>query len=379
LSTSCNTQAQTALQRKVFVLQNKDEDYSSIHSTDTNYEDITQQLAQKLSLPILTQGQFLETLQSLSILPEEQQQQQIRYTHALTVTHYVDGQDILPQHEQYVLAIQPLQWEAVNKKRRRTKPSIQKILLHIKPHWIEFCPFQPDPRSGQPDLLLRAVTPQRGTGGNDGAIIYDLTAGWGQDSLWMALGGAAHVTMIERDPVVACLLQDALRRVHCIAQSSNRHDIGGGGGGKGSWQQRAADLSKKLDLQTGDARDVLKELLHNDTRSKQPDIVYLDPMFPPRTKKAAVKKGMQILHGLFAAANESAFDDADTATQQHIADEAREAEEAELLDLAFRAAKMKVVVKRPINAPTLGNDAFETKPSNVVKGSINRWDIYVKS
>ena len=29
-----------------------------------------------------------------------------------------------------------------------------------------------------------------------------------------------------------------------------------------------------------------------------PDVVYLDPMFPPRTRPSAVKKNIQILHSL---------------------------------------------------------------------------------
>ena len=33
----------------------------------------------------------------------------------------------------------------------------------------------------------------------------------------------------------------------------------------------------------------------------RPDVCYLDPMFPPRTRSEAVKKDMQILHSLLGS------------------------------------------------------------------------------
>ena len=109
----------------------------------------------------------------------------------------------------------------------------------------------------------------------------------------------------------------------------------------------------------GDAREVLQIVNPTDC-----DVVYLDPMFPPRQKQSAVKKGMTILHGLL---------------ETHIPDqddqESRTREEQELLDTALQVAKLRVVVKRPAKAPLLGDGS--TKPSHAMTGSVNRWDVYV--
>ena len=87
-------------------------------------------------------------------------------------------------------------------------------------------------------------------------------------------------------------------------------------------------------------------------------------MFPARTKSASVKKNMQILHGLL---DSQAIDDA-----------VRQLEEAELLGVAYEAARTRVVVKRPVNAEPLGGQQA-LKPSYSIRGSVNRWDVYVKS
>lgn len=311
--------------RQVCVVQDE-QDYNTYRHT------VAQHIAESLSLPLMTTPEFLA------------QQTEAGFTHMLCLEDYPES--ILDETDQYALAIKPTTMGETKRSRRKskTKPALPKI----KPFLIDLSPPTPTTRSG-PDLLLQAVAPQRVEGG---AVVYDLTAGWAQDSLLMAHGGASRVCMVERDPIVACLLQDALRRLNCIARSTSTS----------SWQQRAKDLDGTLSLQVDDARDVLSK------PTSQPDIVYLDPMFPPRTKTAAVKKGMQILHGLFETSQVA--DDESTAI--------RATEEAELLNLAFQSALVKVVVKRPINAPLLGLDETDLKPSNTVKGSINRWDVYVK-
>ena len=133
---------------------------------------------------------------------------------------------------------------------------------------------------------------------------------------------------------------------------------------------RATDLSNKLSFEENDAILVaqrfaqLKDSIDDDSGADRPDICYLDPMFPPRTKSALVKKNMNILHGLLETQSE---EDADQRRRQ----------EAELLKAALGAARQKVVVKRPVQAPPLGGDFVDKKPSNVINGSVNRWDIYV--
>eukprot|EP00957_Ditylum_brightwellii_P077426 5882692-Ditylum_brightwellii.AAC.1 len=91
-------------------------------------------------------------------------------------------------------------------------------------------------------------------------------------------------------------------------------------------------------------------------------------MFPPRTKSAAVKKDMQILHGLLQTnqkTHSNNDNDDDTAS---IIDNGQNAihkklnqkqanrleEERALLNAALDIAKNRVVVKRPLKAPPLG-------------------------
>merc|ERR1712038_1035576 len=76
-----------------------------------------------------------------------------------------------------------------------------------------------------------------------GATIMDLTAGFGQDSMMMALGGASKVTMVERDPIVSLLLDDALRRLKLLSEQNDTNLI------DDESRKRASDLFSKLDLQ----------------------------------------------------------------------------------------------------------------------------------
>ena len=82
-----------------------------------------------------------------------------------------------------------------------------------------------------------------------------------------------------------------------------------------------------------------------------PDVVYLDPMFPERTKSAAVKKKFQLLHHL----------------EQPCADE-----EA-LVKAALAARPRKVVIKRPVKGPLLAG----VKPSYQLAGKAVRYDVLV--
>ena len=278
-----------------------------------------------------------------------------RYSHALVVLPYQVG-----NMENYAVAIQSLSHDIRKSRRRRTvkKPTSQ-------PFFVDFCPPSSS-RLGQrfegqsgTDLLIKAVSPSKSGQGTKGAVVYDLTAGFGQDSLLMLQGGAAHVHMVERDPIVAALLFDGLRRLRLIAANGDSSDL---------QTQRAIDLSDRLTLEeTRDAVEVAKNTLSNPS-SVKPDVCYVDPMFPTRTKSAAVKKNMQILHGLLGSqANDGAQNEKATK------------EELDLLEAAWSLASKRVVVKRPISADYLGGSSEGgLKPSYAIKGSVNRWDVYVK-
>jgi 16S rRNA (guanine1516-N2)-methyltransferase len=268
------------------------------------------------------------------------------YTQALIVIPYH-----LEKISSYAIAIHDLCNDSKRCRNKRLKNKTKS-----QPFFVDFCPpinsrlgKRFEGHSGT-DLLLKAVSPRD-------QIVYDLTAGFGQDSVLMLHGGASHVVMVERDPVVAALLFDALRRVHLIASDGDPMD---------SHTQRAVDLSKRLTMEeTSDAIHVAKAVV-SDTSAQRPDVCYVDPMFPARRKSAAVKKNMQILHGLLSSqANEQA---ASTNEQ-----------ELNLLEAAWNLATRRVVVKRPINADCVGGTLPNgLKPSYEIKGSINRWDIYVK-
>jgi 16S rRNA (guanine1516-N2)-methyltransferase len=157
--------------------------------------------------------------------------------------------------------------------------------------------------------------------------IIDLTAGLGRDSYVLATAGA-RVTMFERQPIVAALLDDGLRRLRST----------------GDEQELA--IADRLSLQEGDSLDCLAAFAEQET----PDVVYLDPMFPERGKTAKVKKAMAFFHHLVGS-----DDDA-----------------ADLLPLALATARYRVVVKRPRHAPPLA----DLKPGLCFEGKSTRFDVY---
>ena len=192
----------------------------------------------------------------------------------------------------------------------------------------EFKPIQIDFVSGrlgyrqqhlQHELLIKACGPTKPAG----RTLIDLTAGLGRDALLLSAAGH-HVLMLERSPVIAALLEDALTRL-------GQHELG-------------LDLT----LQFGDAHQMLATL----TDDQRPDVIYCDPMHPSRSKSALVKKEMRVIRDLVGV-----DEDADS-----------------LLPLAISAAKQRVVVKRPRIAPPLAG----MKPHHQVVGKSSRFDVYLK-
>lgn len=170
------------------------------------------------------------------------------------------------------------------------------------------------------ELLVRAARVR----GVDEPTAVDATAGLGEDSLLLAAAGFS-VTLCERDRAIAALLADALARAADNPQ--------------------LATIVSRMTLVRADSTEVLASL------PEPPDVVYLDPMFPGRTKSAAVKKKFQLLHRL-----EPPCEDA-----------------SELLAAAVSACPRKVVVKRPVKAEPLAG----VRPSYVVAGKAVRYDVIV--
>lgn len=173
----------------------------------------------------------------------------------------------------------------------------------------------------QRELLVRAAH-VKGVPGTSTA--FDATAGLGEDSLLLAAAGF-HVTLCESDPVIAALLQDALRRAH---DAPALHDA------VARMRFREADSIAQLHA-----------------LEQAPDVVYLDPMFPERRKSAAVKKKFQLLHKLERPCSD----------------------ELELLQAAMDAKPRKIVVKRPPKGPYLAG----VKPTYSLKAKAVRYDCLV--
>lgn len=176
---------------------------------------------------------------------------------------------------------------------------------------------------GQP--IAKAV----GLKGGANPDVVDATGGLGRDAFVLASLGC-KVTLVERSPVVAALLEDGL------SQAKEDEEIG-------AW------VGERLRLVHADAVEWMNALEENDFS----EVVYLDPMFPHRTKSALVKKEMRLLQQLLGV-----DPDAD-----------------ELLPAALRIARKRVVVKRPDVAPYLA----ETKPTVSINSKKHRFDVYVKA
>ena len=155
--------------------------------------------------------------------------------------------------------------------------------------------------------------------------IVDATAGWGRDAFVLATMGC-RVHMIERSEIIATLLKDGVRR----AEQDEKIGL---------------LMKDKLSLTCGDSRKELSQVPF------EPEVIYLDPMFPHKEKSALVKKEMRML--------------------QHVV--GPDADADELLSLALTIATKRVVVKRPAYADFLAG----IKPQASIKTKKHRFDIYL--
>ena len=156
--------------------------------------------------------------------------------------------------------------------------------------------------------------------------VVDATAGLGSDAFVLATMGC-RVHMIERSDVIAKLLEDGLRR----AEQDKK--IG-------------TLIKEKLSLTCGDSRQELLQVPF------EPEVIYLDPMFPQKEKSALVKKEMRML--------------------QEVVGQDTDADE--LLNGALAIATQRVVVKRPAYA----NFLAEITPHTSIKTKKHRFDIYLR-
>ncbi len=171
-------------------------------------------------------------------------------------------------------------------------------------------PPAPERRHGS-EPLLRAVGPW--------TRVVDATAGWGGDAGVLAAAGR-QVLMIERDPVMALLLREALLR----------------------WRASGLPAAERLSLLHGDALELLP--------TSRPEVVLLDPMYPPLRKQGRKGEGLRLTRAVVG----------------------EDPDQDELLAVAMASAERRVVVKRPLGAPPLAG----RRPSGSIDGRTTRFDIY---
>ena len=163
--------------------------------------------------------------------------------------------------------------------------------------------------------------------------ILDGTAGLGTDAYIMAAMGC-QVSMVEKSPIMAALLNDGLKR-----------------------GINSADPLQKSYLQrmTLHFTDVISHLKGIEKSAIKPDVIYLDPMFPAREKSAKVKKDMALMQKLLPA-NDNV---------------------AEMLDMALRTAGKRVVLKRPGKAKPKAMKQASPRPEFQVPGKACHFQVYL--
>lgn len=190
------------------------------------------------------------------------------------------------------------------------------------------------------DFVEGAVAHRRLFGGGTGQMIakavgvqpgvrpqvLDATAGLGRDAFVLASLGC-QMTLIERQPLIAALLEDGLARAMA--------------------DREVAPIVAQMRLLQGNAIELMGAW-----SSEPPQVIYLDPMFPHRDKTALVKKEMRLFKPLVGADEDAPA----------------------LLAAALALASHRVVVKRPRKAPCIEGP----KPGYALEGKSSRYDIYPK-
>ena len=216
------------------------------------------------------------------------------------------------------------------------------LLLRVGSDGLSLQAIGPDaPGAVRVDFVEGALAHRRQFGGGTGQMVakavglrgairptvLDATAGLGRDAFVLAALGC-EVTLIERQPIIAMLLEDGLQRAR---------QAGG----------EVAEIAGRMHLLHADAIQAM-----SNWADEAPQVIHLDPMFPHREKSALVKKEMRLFRPL-------AGDDLDAPA---------------LLAAALQLASHRVAVKRPRKAPAIAG----LPPSAQLNGQSSRYDIYGK-
>ncbi len=168
------------------------------------------------------------------------------------------------------------------------------------------------------EMLIRVAKPK-----GPGLKAIDAAAGMGEDALLLAAAGY-EVTMYERNAVIAALLRDAMERAKENALLK--------------------DIVERMHLTEGNSTELMPK------EAGTADIVYLDPMFPPRQKTGLVNKKLQLIQKL----------------EQPCVDERA------MLDAALSVRPKKIIIKRPLKGAYLAG----AEPNYTVKGKAIRYDCF---
>ncbi|MDT8398106.1 MAG: class I SAM-dependent methyltransferase [Pseudomonadales bacterium] len=163
-----------------------------------------------------------------------------------------------------------------------------------------------------------------------GPRVLDATAGLGRDAFILAFTGC-QVTLLEQSALIHALLEDGFRRGALSADGVVRETL---------------NRMQLLHTRAGDYFDRIERGL-----VEVPDVIYLDPMYPQRTKTARVKKDIEMLQKILP--KQMDFD--------------------ELLQRSRSCARYRVVVKRP------GSKTAQSslKPDFQVPGKTSHFDVYL--
>ena len=184
---------------------------------------------------------------------------------------------------------------------------------------VDFTSAKAAYRRGQSELLAKAI----GLNKRKNPQVIDATAGLGRDAFVLATLGC-KVSLIEHHPLIHLLLADGIQRA--------------------SINSKTAEPAGRMTVIHANAIDWMAQ-------NPPADVIYLDPMYPPRLKSAKVKKEMQLLQALLD----------DKPVDQH------------LLEAALQKARYRVVVKRPLK----GNQLEGINPDFAICGRSTRFDIYL--
>lgn len=187
----------------------------------------------------------------------------------------------------------------------------------FSPLFIDFSScLQRSKQFNREDILARAITKNK----KERLHVLDVTAGLGRDAFLLASIGH-KLTLVERHPVLAAMLSVAISRA----------------------KKNGSQIADRMTFIFDDSEHYLSML------SEKPDVIYIDPMFPKRSKSSLVKREMQTLQQLVGAHDDST-----------------------LLARALQKAQRRVVVKRPAKGEHLDGQV----PTFQLTSKTHRFDIY---